>query len=281
MNVINCLSSWITHHIVYCRKLKCSVKNCLWYHLSGLCVWHQAKRAVSAGPMKQPLMTSSSGNNFRVTGPLCGEFTGQRWIFLTKVSDAELYFFDRQLDKRLSKQSRRRWFETPSRSLKRLCNALGIWVNNSHGYQKIPYWNDNNNDNNNNNNNNNNDNNNKTMGYCLGYIVDESQKTDNCHHVTFVVTDDILCWYSHNLWYHQEWKNVGSVKTRYLFIFQDRITGYDSRSISNNTSTCPDPTMAQGWKFWSIIRRKFPWSTTSAWLCHLERMRWLGFRLPR
>ena len=25
-------------------------------------------------------MTSSNGNNFRVTGPLCGEFTGQRWI---------------------------------------------------------------------------------------------------------------------------------------------------------------------------------------------------------
>ena len=36
------------------------------------------------------MMTSSNGNIFRVTGPLCGEFTGRRWIPLTKASDAEL-----------------------------------------------------------------------------------------------------------------------------------------------------------------------------------------------
>ena len=30
---------------------------------------------------------------FRVTGPLCGEFTGQRWIPCTKASDAELWCF--------------------------------------------------------------------------------------------------------------------------------------------------------------------------------------------
>ena len=35
-------------------------------------------------------MTSSNENIFRVTGPLCGEFTGDRWIPLTKASDAEL-----------------------------------------------------------------------------------------------------------------------------------------------------------------------------------------------
>ena len=28
-----------------------------------------------------------------VTGPLCGEFTGYRWIPLTKASDAELWCF--------------------------------------------------------------------------------------------------------------------------------------------------------------------------------------------
>ena len=38
-------------------------------------------------------MTSSNGNIFRVTGPLCGEFTGHRWIILTKASDAELWCF--------------------------------------------------------------------------------------------------------------------------------------------------------------------------------------------
>ena len=39
------------------------------------------------------LMTSSNGNIFRVTGHLCGEFTGHRWIPRTKASDAELWFF--------------------------------------------------------------------------------------------------------------------------------------------------------------------------------------------
>ena len=39
------------------------------------------------------MMTSSTGNIFRVTGPLCGEFTGDRWIALTKASDAELWCF--------------------------------------------------------------------------------------------------------------------------------------------------------------------------------------------
>ena len=39
------------------------------------------------------MMTSSNGNIFRVTGPLCGEFTGLRWIPRTKVSDAELWCF--------------------------------------------------------------------------------------------------------------------------------------------------------------------------------------------
>ena len=39
------------------------------------------------------MTTSSNGNIFRVTGPLCGEFTGQRWIPLTKASDAELLCF--------------------------------------------------------------------------------------------------------------------------------------------------------------------------------------------
>ena len=39
------------------------------------------------------MMTSSNGKIFRVTGPLCGEFTGLRWIPRTKASDAELRYF--------------------------------------------------------------------------------------------------------------------------------------------------------------------------------------------
>ena len=39
------------------------------------------------------MMTSSNGNIFCVSGPLWGEFTGHRWILLTKASDAELWCF--------------------------------------------------------------------------------------------------------------------------------------------------------------------------------------------
>ena len=39
------------------------------------------------------MMTSSNGNIFCVTGPLCGEFTGHRWLPLTKASDAELWYY--------------------------------------------------------------------------------------------------------------------------------------------------------------------------------------------
>ena len=39
------------------------------------------------------MMTSSNGNIFRVTVPLCGEFTGNRWITLTKASDAGLWCY--------------------------------------------------------------------------------------------------------------------------------------------------------------------------------------------
>ena len=69
-------------------------------------------------------MTSSNGNIFRVTGPLCGEITGPRWIPRTKASDTELWcFFDLCLNKWLNKQSWGWWFETPSRQLWRHCNV--------------------------------------------------------------------------------------------------------------------------------------------------------------
>ena len=61
------------------------------------------------------MMTSSNGNIFRVTGLLCGdspvtgEFPPQRPV--TRCFDG---FFDLRLNKRLGKQSIRRWFETPS-----------------------------------------------------------------------------------------------------------------------------------------------------------------------
>ena len=47
----------------------------------------------TARPSFVCMMTSSNGNIFRVTGHLCGEFTGPRWIPRTKASDAGLWCF--------------------------------------------------------------------------------------------------------------------------------------------------------------------------------------------
>ena len=69
------------------------------------------------------MMTSTNGNIFHVTGPLCGEFTGQRPV--TRSFDV---FFDLRLIKRLSKHSRGWWFETLSRPLWRHCNDMCQWV---------------------------------------------------------------------------------------------------------------------------------------------------------
>ena len=44
------------------------------------------------GPVHYAMMTSSIWNIIRVTGLLCGEFTGHRWIPLTRASDAELWY---------------------------------------------------------------------------------------------------------------------------------------------------------------------------------------------
>ena len=53
------------------------------------------------------MTTSSNGDNFRVTGPLCGEFTGDRWIPLTKQRPVT------------------RSFEFSS-----ICAWINVWVNN-------------------------------------------------------------------------------------------------------------------------------------------------------
>ena len=89
------------------------------------------------------MMTSSNGSFFCVTGPLCGEVTGHRWIPLTKASDAELWCFLRSapwiigwvissacaLNNRLSKQSWGWWFETTLRSLWRHCSDNWLMYN--------------------------------------------------------------------------------------------------------------------------------------------------------
>ena len=75
------------------------------------------------------LMTSSNGNIFHVTGLLCEKFTSHWWIPLQRpVTQSFDVFFDLHLNKRLSKESRRRWFETSSRSLWHHCNAMDIYL---------------------------------------------------------------------------------------------------------------------------------------------------------
>ena len=72
------------------------------------------------------MMTSSNGNIFRVTGPLCGEFTGPGEFPTQRPVTRRSFdvFFDVHLNKRLSKHSSGWWFETLSWSLWRHHNGF-------------------------------------------------------------------------------------------------------------------------------------------------------------
>ena len=52
-------------------------------------IWVHKKKRTVGGDVNFCLMTSSNGNTFRVTGHLCRELTGPRWIPHTKASDAD------------------------------------------------------------------------------------------------------------------------------------------------------------------------------------------------
>ena len=84
---------------------------CSWSNITNLqqktTPWRHQMETFSA------LLTLCAGNS-----PVTGEFSAQRPI--TRSFDV---FFDLRLNKRLGKQSWGWWFETPSRSLWRHCNA--------------------------------------------------------------------------------------------------------------------------------------------------------------
>ena len=96
------------------------------------------------------MMTSSNGNIFRITGHLCGEFTGHRWILHTKASDTELWsFLWSASEYRSSKQSWGWWFETLSCPLRRhrnldtshtLYNGLSLPDLNLNYVNKMCFW---------------------------------------------------------------------------------------------------------------------------------------------
>ena len=108
------------------------------------------------------MMTSLNGSNFHVADPLCREFTGDRWssprlrtstwlcyqmdMFFAllafcagnspvagefpsqrPVTQSFDVFFDLHLNKRLSKQSRRLWFEVPLCSSSHHCNVKLVY----------------------------------------------------------------------------------------------------------------------------------------------------------
>ena len=61
------------------------------------------------------MMMSSNGNIFRVSGHLCGVFTGPRWIPLTRARDAELWCFPM------------------------ICVWINVWVNNREAGDLVRY----------------------------------------------------------------------------------------------------------------------------------------------
>ena len=90
---------------------------------------HRCMSSNHRGLVRHIMMTSSNGNIFRVTGHLCGEFTGPgEFPAQRPVTRSFDVFFDLRPDKRLSKPPRGWWFETPSWSLWRQCNEVYQWV---------------------------------------------------------------------------------------------------------------------------------------------------------
>ena len=87
------------------------------------------------------MMTSSNGNIFRVTGPLCGEFTGPgEFPTQRPVTRSFDVFLDLRLNKRLSKQPWGWWFETPVWSLWRHCNVSGLNVTTCWVHRVLTRW---------------------------------------------------------------------------------------------------------------------------------------------
>ena len=89
------------------------------------------------------MMTSSNGNIFRVTVPLCGEFTGPgEFPTQRPVTRSFDVLFDLRLNKRLSKQPWGWLFETPSWSLWRQRNVYWSGYGQLYGssFVKITVW---------------------------------------------------------------------------------------------------------------------------------------------
>ena len=123
MFLIEIMAFWLKFHwsvllMVQLRKKSVLVRIIIW-------------RLFGTKPVSElmmVMMTSSNGNIFRVTGPLCGEFTGPgEFPTQRPVTRSFDVFFYLRLNKRLSKQPWGWWFETLSWSLWRQCNGVVCW----------------------------------------------------------------------------------------------------------------------------------------------------------
>ena len=87
--MLKCCGYWLTwHQSPWFNLVFANVLVAYWHNqLPGWLIWDQFSRNHII------MMTPSNRNIFHVTGPLCGEFTGDRWIPRTKASDVELWCF--------------------------------------------------------------------------------------------------------------------------------------------------------------------------------------------
>ena len=120
-------------------------------------------------------MTSSNGNIFRVTGPLCGEFTGPgEFPTQRPVTRSFDVYFDLRLNKRLCKQSRGWWFETLLCPLWRHSN---VWA--------LPQW--------------------RHLFPCIGLCIVLSSASLCEWNISFNIS-----WMIHEVWYNRIWNISGS-----------------------------------------------------------------------
>ena len=115
---------------------------------AGWSLWHWLNNRSDSPKYQSFDMMTSSNETFSTLLALCernspvtGEFPSQRPV----IRNFDI-FFDLLLNKRLSKPSGRRWFETPSRSLWRHCNeksgSLSVQARyiQSYEYLHIHFW---------------------------------------------------------------------------------------------------------------------------------------------
>ena len=111
-------SCWQAHHNSYNSWSWIHIHNCGWFGQPWKKTSWQLLTQRQIAPRRLlswqfHMMTSSNGNIFRVTGHLCREFTGDRWISRTQRPLTRSFdvFFYLRLNKRFSKQSWGWWFE--------------------------------------------------------------------------------------------------------------------------------------------------------------------------